>query len=95
MKKLLLLITATAILLAGTISSPTDGTVKVKDTKITGVQCFQNLSGFNVRWSTAPITGDNLGAILRPRETTCVSAQTDIYFRAEITVPIQCWAARP
>ena len=78
-----------------TETAPADGTVHVTDTKITGLQCFQNLSGFEVRWSTAPITTDNLGAILKAQETTCLSSPKDVYFLVSYNVPLQCWAVKP
>ena len=95
MKKLFLLIVATVGLFAGTMSCPTDGTIKVLDDEVTGVACFQNRSHFDLAYSTNPLTGTNIGALAAGGDNVCFAVIENVYFKAKHTVNVQCWAARP
>ena len=96
MKKLLLLLSFTVFIIGADIQAPEEGTLKISEGKILDVRCFQNTSRFKIRWSKIPFSTTNEGAILSPRETTCLKALSAIYVKSKVNiVSIQVWKDIP
>ncbi len=52
-----------------------------QDVIVTNCVSFQNLSGDPIRWSTAPFTASNHGALTGEKEIEIFSAATNTYFK--------------
>ena len=78
-----------------TISSVDDGTLTIKDTKVTSVRCFQNTSSYDIRWSTKELVNGNAGGKLYPGDMIVLSTGKDVYFKSFREASIQCWGELP